>query len=469
MRMGGARSRVWCLALALASAPVAHAGETLQDAWTVALQANSGFQAARIGVAAAQSDLSAARRERIPTIHTMNAQTFLSQSPAFKINAPQLGAISPGLSSFSFPFLNQNFFFSSTLMNIPLYTGGRIQSGVDRSAAAVGVAHATTETSALDLKIEVAKAYLNVLRLEKLVMLNETSVKNLEAHVRDVQSLFDEGAASRNDLLSVQVSLARSRQKALQTQNELETARAQYNQLLSRPLDAPVQLEEIRLSQVQPEHAAEAAARIDVESPAEKQTRAAEKKTESDAEIARLTELAIRNRPELAGLSAQAAELAASARQVEAGHKPQVGVLGGYIYFQDSHLTDPNFFTGSIVAQWTLFDGRKSKTRADGLRMREAQTLRLRQDAASLIALSIRRAWETTQSDRARLTVSQAAIDRARENLRVARERYVQQVGTNTEVLDAETLRVQTYTDYYDVFYDLVLDGFTLQRAVGLL
>jgi len=444
--------------LAILIPNIAYAGETLQDAWATALVANQGFQASRMGIAAAQNDLTAATRERIPSIHTLNTQTFLSQTPTFKINTPQFSS-APGGGTINFPFLNQNFFLSSTLMTIPVYTGGRIPAGIDRSAAAVDVAHATTETSVLDLKLNVAKAFLTVLRSEKMVLLQESSEKNLEAHVRDVQSKFDEGVANRNDLLSVQVSLARSRQRVIQARNDLETAKASYNQLLGRPLDAPVRLDEVPLSQAHTDPTALASAG-DLE-PLGRQS------SSDEAQIERLTQTALRNRPELAGLSAQAATHNAEARLADSARMPQLGVVGGYTFFENSHFTNPNFFSGSIVAQWTLFDGQKSRHRAEALRIKEAQTLRMRQDAASLIALSIRQVWETIRSDRARLTVAQAAIDRAQENLRVTRDRYHQQVGTNTEVLDAETLRVQTYTDYYNVFYDLVLDGFNLRRAVG--
>jgi hypothetical protein len=55
------------------------------------------------------------------------------------------------------------------------------------------------------------------------------------------------------------------------------------------------------------------------------------------------------------------------------------------------------------------------------------------------------------------------------ENLRETRERYREQVVNNTEVLDAVTLRLQTYTDYYNAFYAVLQDQFRLRRSVGAL
>jgi outer membrane protein TolC len=55
----------------------------------------------------------------------------------------------------------------------------------------------------------------------------------------------------------------------------------------------------------------------------------------------------------------------------------------------------------------------------------------------------------------------------AEENLRVARGRYLQQRGTNIEVLDAAAARVQSYGNYFNAVRDAAVAGFELRRAVG--
>ena len=62
---------------------------------------------------------------------------------------------------------------------------------------------------------------------------------------------------------------------------------------------------------------------------------------------------------------------------------------------------------------------------------------------------------------------NRAAIVQGDENLRVARNRYLQQRGTNTEVLDAENLRIQAYDNFYNATYDAVLADIELLRAIG--
>ncbi|MGI9457674.1 MAG: TolC family protein [Aeoliella sp.] len=68
------------------------------------------------------------------------------------------------------------------------------------------------------------------------------------------------------------------------------------------------------------------------------------------------------------------------------------------------------------------------------------------------VTLQVRDAWRRLETARERVSVSCAIIDSAEENLMVARNRYNQGVGTNTVVLDAETLRTLAYSNYYRSF-----------------
>jgi outer membrane protein TolC len=59
------------------------------------------------------------------------------------------------------------------------------------------------------------------------------------------------------------------------------------------------------------------------------------------------------------------------------------------------------------------------------------------------------------------------SLAQADENLRVARDRYRNGVGTHTEVLDAEALRSLTDSNHLNAHYDLHLARLRLKKAVG--
>ena len=266
--------------------------------------------AAQLGTASAQRGLAAARAERMPTLTTFNAYTWLNNTPAFKSSVTLPGSSAP--LNLTFPFLNRDFFFGSTLMNVPLYTGGRIRSGIDAAGAQARTAGAEEFTAAMDLKLQIAEAYLNVLRVEKLLLLVRSNVTSLQAHERDANNLFKEGVGKRTDLLASQVSLAKARQRVIQVRNELEVARAAYNRLLCRPLGTTAQLEEmalrtdIGLAIGKNQTDADGLPSAIGPSVMDPDTDATQ-----EAEIGQLTATALGARSELAGLSQQARSFAA--------------------------------------------------------------------------------------------------------------------------------------------------------------
>lgn len=65
--------------------------------------------------------------------------------------------------------------------------------------------------------------------------------------------------------------------------------------------------------------------------------------------------------------------------------------------------------------------------------------------------------------------MAETAIRQGEENLRLNQARYREQVGTATEVLDAQVLLTQTRTDYFQAQFDYQVAVARIQRAVGAL
>ena len=73
------------------------------------------------------------------------------------------------------------------------------------------------------------------------------------------------------------------------------------------------------------------------------------------------------------------------------------------------------------------------------------------------------------EESRKRIEVTRETLAQAEENLKVTRDRYKEGVGTNTEVLDAESLRTVNYVSYDKANNDAVLAVLRLRYAAGSL
>ncbi len=406
--------------------------ETLEDAWRVALATDQRVAASRWNVTSASSTAAAAQAERFPSLKVGSDFYVLSDQPTFSVPLPA------PLPSVELPFVNTSGIGFQAMVSQPLYTFGRISHGINAADEGVKANEAELDRTALDVKMNVAEIYVAVLRTKRMIDVVDSKVVSLDAHARDVAAFFDKGLVPRNDLLAAQVALANARQEALQVHNMLQVANAAYDRALGRSLDAPVNLAEVQAERF-PEN---------VEEP---------------------TERAMQSRPEIAAISAQARSLREQAASLRAKQAPQIGLQGGYVYLQNQYVDPNGVAVLGVGVQWTPIDSGRIRNQAASLMEKAEASVRLCRDAQSMIALEVRQKWLDLQTAIHRVEAVRQATTQADENLRVARDRYQHQVGTNTEVLDAESLRLQAYLNFYNSSYDALLADLRLRRAIGSL
>ncbi len=425
----------WTVALVLSGAAVgAASAETLTDAWALALQQDHSLAAARNQAEAAGFEAQAARAQRWPTVAVGGSYTQLDDSPAFDFAFTGLPLTPPEL------FEDDKYVMGSASLTIPLFTSGRISSSIAAAEARERGVGAQVSAATADVKLAVADSYVEVLRARKAHGVATSNVQTLEALTRDTTSMFERELVPKNELLAVQVALADARQNELRAANAAEVAAAAYNRRLGAPLDRPVELSE---ALAVPEGLSQ--------------------------DLPALVEQAKSRRTELAALDAQAEAYGQLARTERSRALPQVALSGGYQYLENQFLDDETIGMAGIGVQWSLFDGGQSRKRAAALDRNRRATEQQRADASSQIELQVRQAYLGIQESRQRVIVTAQAAEQADENLRIARERYTAGLGTQTQLLQAETLRVQALRNRDDASLDAGLAQLRLARAVGAL
>ena len=83
------------------------------------------------------------------------------------------------------------------------------------------------------------------------------------------------------------------------------------------------------------------------------------------------------------------------------------------------------------------------------------------------IKLEVQRNLLDMATARQKITVLKDALQQAEENLRINRDRYQEQVGTATDVIDAQTLLTQIKNDNYQAIFDYEVALSRVKRARG--
>lgn len=403
--------------------------ETLHQVFTEAVKNNQRIIAAQVDSQAAEQQLLAAQGQRHPQLNISTGYTQLSETPSAKASI--------GGTTTQFKIAQAGSLKAQAMISLPVFTSGRISHNIE---AAEAIKHATVlneKTTVLNIKLQVANAFIMVFRAEKALEVANSHVVSLKAHAKDVHNLYQQGMVARNDLLASQVELSNAEQEALQTDNNLNIAKARFNQLLNRDLAADVNLIEQFPELPQ-------------------------------GSLSELNQQALSERSELKTLAEQINALQHQASSETAKLLPQVNVSAGYQYGENEYTAYEDMWVANATLNWKLYDG-STRHRSRGAKQQSLSLKMQRNDLIGQIKLQIRQAWLDIQETRKRVEVAKVAISQADENLKVSTERYQQGLAAHTEVLDAEDLRIQTNNNLNNAHYDAVMANLNLRRALGVL
>ena len=408
--------------------------ESLKDAWAMALQSDGGVAAARSDHEAAEADKTAAIRQRWPALDLNGSYTQFEHAPTLDIATAggQLQALI---------WRHDGYSMAGAQVSVPLWTSGKISGAIGAATAGARGANAIEVRSTADLKLAVAEAYIAVFRARRALNVAESNVASLKAHADDVQIMYDKQAVAQSDVLGAQVALANATLQRLRSANALRLATAAYNRWVGQPLDRTPDLDEP----------------------------AATPSTVSSDSLDSLIAEALEHRPELEAVQAQQTGFEQAARAERAQGLPQIVLQAGYNHVDNEILDRQNFASVGVGFQWRLFDSGQLQARTHALQSRAHAAEQRLTDLRSTVRLDVETAYYNREDAAARVHAASAAVAQSEENVRIARELYGSGLGTNNQVLDAESLRIVALTNRDDAAFDVLVAEYRLQRAVGSL
>lgn len=406
-------------------------GETLEQAWQIALEVDPQLQAARWEVHSRQADLWAAKSEHWPTSQLQASYLLRSDEPSFVVYPS--GALPVTLVN---PYAQDDEPSFQAVLRLPLYTAGKIRHGVTAADYGLTASSHRLAQQQLDLKMAIADEYLEVLRSARHLEVHQRQLTSIAAHARDVQAQRKHGHVPPNDLLKAEVSLSDARLAVLHARNRLDAARAAYNRRLGRPLDAPLHLAPATPLGV-------------------------------PLGLEELTAMAVRQRPEPMLYGAEAEALRHQAAQLEASRRPQLSWESAYQFRENRFQSPEGIASTALIAAWQPLDGGRAGHRAESLRSRAEAAESISRHWHSWLQLEVRRAWLSQRESQQRVAAARQSLRQAEENRRAARRLFRAGRENNTSVLEAEALFSRAERRYFDAVYDTVLAEIQLRRAIG--
>lgn len=371
----------------------------------------------------------------------MNAQGMLDQARAGGRPAVSLGhTASRGEthSPFSDSTMIGNNFDTKLGVTVPLYTGGRVEYGVDQAKIGYQSSQLGLNKTNQQLRLDTTTAYYNILQAQNMVKVSQESVDNLAAHLQNVQAQYSVGTVAKSDVLRSQVELANAQQNLTKAQNGYDLAVTSLENIIGLPPGTPLTLkEELAYAPV-------------------------------SMTLDQAISTAVANRPDLkqSQLGIDAAQYGLKAAQ--SGNRPTVN-FNAYNDWSDKDFPgfDNSAWGMSVMASWNIFDSGLTKSKVTqaqaGIDQAKAQNQLVRDG----VVLDVQQSYLSLKEAEKRIQTSQVAVNQAQEDYSIAQVRYGAGVGTNLDVLDAQVALTQAKTNYIQALYDYNTSRAKLEKAIA--
>ncbi len=292
------------------------------------------------------------------------------------------------------------------------------------------------EEKRLNLLYRVREAYIGALMAESAVEIYRRQLERVKAHLRDVEELYREGVVAYKDILETRVRLYEIRE-------QLTSAEADYSKALDY-LSYLVGEEVNGVEDISPEDYEDISRR-------------------GEEELLQL----MRERPLLKHLRKAVHAAEKGVDLAEAYFYPQV-VLSAFLQrTEESDLFPKNRYLISFAFRWNLFSGFRRLRVLEGSRIALRQATEKYRDAEEKLRLELRSLLRDIESARAKVELAQEQLRSAQEHLRIAEEKYRAGLGTNTEVLDAQSYLTTAEETLRMNRYELLLKLFRLYEVTG--
>lgn len=293
-----------------------------------------------------------------------------------------------------------------------LFTSGGRPARIRAAERLAKAAELGVEITLHQLELDVTGDYYDLQAADEDVRINQAAVRNAQISLRDTQALERAGLGTRFDVLRSQVQLADAQQTLTNARANQQTSRRQLARRLSVPAGIDLAAADV----------------VDVAGqwtlPLEESIVLALKNR------AELEQLLVRreasNQQRKAALAALGPTITLSAQySILDSFSDQFGMADGY-----------NFNVG---LQWRPFDGGQARARAAQQEADMAISETRFADQRSQIQFEVERAYANLRSSFENIGTTTQALEQAKEALRLARLRFQAGVGTQTDVINAET------------------------------
>lgn len=336
-------------------------------------------------------------------------------------------------------------FFANASLGVTqvIYAGGKINTAKKMSSTAVDLYTSQKELTDSEVLLNVETTYWQIINVKSKVELANKYKALLTELLKDLTNSYNAGIIYKNDVLRVQVQLNQAELDLTKTKDGLKLLKLKMAQLTGMSsIDFSVQ-----------DTISNDVILLD--------------------EVSQST--AIDNRPEIKMLKKAVEIEELQSKILEADRKPTIGLNVSGIYANGKQINfndgsnDLTSYYGFLNVNIPIFDwgSRKQKVREQEYKA-QAQKLEL-DETKELLIIQIENAYLELQQAKQRVEITEKSLQQADENLRLNQDRFDAGTVVGKDVLEAQVLWQQAYSDVIDAKASYRINEANYKKAIGQL
>ena len=413
---------------------------TVDQAVAIGLENSKALHSSQMRVQYADAKSSEISAQQYPSLKFGGSYTRLSEVPPFEIGPippilPTAVTVSPSL---------LNSYNMRVTVQQPLFTGFRLQSSVNAADYSAEASAQDYTKDKSDLVYNVKNAYWSLFKARQFEKFLGETVAQIQAHLTDVQNMFQQGLVTKNEVLKVQVQLSNAQLMHIDAKNTVQLARIGLNNTLGIVLDTEIDLA------------------TDIKhSPKEFQP------------LEVLIQTAMENRPDMKAMDLRVKAGEAGVTAAKGNWFPQLYLLGNYYYARPNQRIFPTkdeFRDTWDVSLSVSLDIWNWGTTIHQTSQARAQLEQARDGLAQLrdgVTFDVTQNYLNVRQQKEKVSVAEQGVAQAEENFRVTSEKFKAGLASNSDLLDAETALLQARTNHTQTIVDYELAEARLEKAVG--
>lgn len=340
----------------------------------------------------------------------------------------------------------------------------RLQQIADRAAL---------DTSTQERTLQAKTIYFNLLRAQHQVQVAETALRDAATQEAVSRRLYENQVGQKIDLLRAETNTAQAQQNLTAAQNSLDIARASFNDLVGRPLEAPVTVQDVPGVSVGVDIQAGTGAGLGntpgqtlptftpfTVPPAEI----------NGIDVNQSIAQAQSRRPEVLQNAALARAAEVGVRIAREGMEPSFALSASGDYYPTTSFQFPRQKTAAftVSASIPLYDGGRTRDLVQEAHLRTDQARTALESSKSDVALQVRQSYLNLATAARQIDAANAALTQAIAARQLAEIRYEGQVGLFLEVTDAQAALVRAENSQVDAVYNYEIARAQFENAQGV-